>query len=554
MQSTPTSNPSPSTDHTNRNLVPIRRALISVSDKTDLVPFAQALAGMGVEIISTGGTAAALQQAGIKVINVEQITGFPEMMDGRVKTLHPVIHGALLARRDDPSHVQAMRDHGITPIDLVCVNLYPFERTILTPGISPEQAIEQIDIGGPSMLRSAAKNFQFVTVVTAADQYDRVIIDMRANGGATSYELRRDLAAAAFTRTAEYDTAISAWMGTRREDAFPAMLRLSYAMEDELRYGENPHQHAAVYKNPASAEPSVVAAQVLHGKELSYNNLHDGAAALELVQEFNDLFPHKAGAAIIKHANPCGAAVADSLARAFELAYAGDPLAAYGGILAVNRPIDLETAQRICEGQKFLEVIIAPLIDGAPAFDEHAMELLKQRWANVRLLAVNGIRHTGHRKINYKSIPGGMLVQERDMKLANVREWAHAAGPAPDDQMLADAAFIWTVVKHLKSNAVAIGRDGHMLGGGPGQVDRVTACRIAIEKARQHLENASNARPAIAASDAFFPFPDGPKLLIDAGIKCIVHPGGSKRDQETIDLCQQHGVTCLLTGTRHFRH
>jgi phosphoribosylaminoimidazolecarboxamide formyltransferase / IMP cyclohydrolase len=534
-------------------LMPIRRALISVSDKSDLIPFARALTELGVELISTGGTAAALARAGLKVLSVDQVTGFPEMMDGRVKTLHPAIHGALLGRRDLPAHLQAMQKHNITPIDLVCVNLYPFEQTILQPGISSEHAIEQIDIGGPSMLRSAAKNFQFVTVVTSTDQYDRVISDMHAHEGATSLELRRDLAAAAFTRTAEYDTAISAWMGTRREQPFPSMLRLSYAHQQDLRYGENPHQKAAVYKNPASAEPSVVSAQILHGKELSYNNLHDGAAALELVQDLSELFPGRAAAVIIKHANPCGTAVASALGDAFERAYAGDPLAAYGGILAVNLPIDASAANRITTGQKFMEVIVAPAIDGRPAFDPEGLKLLQQRWANVRLLAVNGLRHTGHRKLNYKSIPGGMLVQERDMKLANVNEWRHVAGPRPSEQTLDDAAFAWTIAKHLKSNAVAIGRDGQLLGGGMGQVDRVTACRLAIERAGDRLKG-SHPSMAVAASDAFFPFADGPRLLIDAGVKCLIHPGGSKRDQETIDLCEQCGVTCMLTGVRHFRH
>lgn len=540
------------------SLVSIRRALISVSDKSDLVPFAKSLVDFGVDIISTGGTAAALAKAGIKVIPIDQVTGFPEMMDGRVKTLHPAIHGALLGRRDLPAHVEAMKRHHITPIDLVCVNLYPFERTILTPNIKEDEAIEQIDIGGPSMLRSAAKNFRFVTVVTAVDQYDRVIRDMQAHDGATTYELRRDLAAAAFTRTAEYDTAISAWMGTRRENPFPSTLRLTYAIAGDLRYGENPHQRAAVYKNPASAEPSVVTAEFLHGKELSYNNLHDGAAALELVQELDELFPDRCAATIIKHANPCGAAVAASVADAFELAYAGNPLAAYGGILAVSRPIDATAANRIVEGQKFLEVIIAPAIGDAPAYDDEALKLLRDRWANVRLLASRGIRHTGQRKINYKSVPGGMLVQDRDMKLANPREWQHVAGPKPDERLLQDAAFVWTVAKHLKSNAVAIGRDFQLLGGGMGQVDRVTACRLAIERATpgKAIQNPKSKiqNPLVAASDAFFPFTDGPQLLIDAGVKCIVHPGGSKRDGETIDLCEQRSVTCLLTGTRHFRH
>jgi phosphoribosylaminoimidazolecarboxamide formyltransferase/IMP cyclohydrolase len=349
-------------------LVPIRRALISVSDKTDLLPLARSLSDLGIEIISTGGTARALAEAGLAVIPVEKVTGVPEMMDGRVKTLHPAIHGALLGRRDQQHHMQAMRDHHITAIDLVCINLYPFERTMMAPTATRDQIIEQIDIGGPAILRSAAKNHDFVTVVTSASQYDRVINELRQNDGCTSLELRRDFAAAAFTRTAEYDTAISAWLCSRREQDFPQMLRLNYTLRTDLRYGENPHQRAAAYFNPASGEPSVVSATLLAGKDVSYNNLNDGAAALELVQDLHELYSDRFAAAIIKHSNPCGAAVADSLSSAFDRAHAGDPLAAYGGILAVSARLDVPTAQRACEGRKFLEVIIAPgFDDGASA-------------------------------------------------------------------------------------------------------------------------------------------------------------------------------------------
>jgi len=529
-------------------IVAVKRALISVSDKRDLIPFATALARLGVEIISTGGTARQLTEAGVQVTPIDQVTGFPEMMDGRVKSLHPLIHGGLLALRDNDEHTKAMTEHGITPIDLVCVNLYPFEQACLTPDNSKAEVIEQIDIGGPAMLRSAAKNFRFVTDITSPDQYDRVMNELSRNDGATTMELRHDLAAAAFMRTAEYDTAISAWMGSRRPEAFPSMLRLSYAKQDEIRYGENPHQKAAVYANPASPEPSVVKAKQLHGKPLSYNNMHDAAAALELVQELLDVADDKCGAAIIKHANPCGAALADSPRDAFERAYEGDPLAAYGGILAINRPIDRATAETITEGQKFLEVIVAV------GFDEDAAELLGERWKNVRLLAAGSMAHSGNRKLNYKSIPGGMLVQERDMFVANTKDWRHAAGPNPDSGLLKDAAFVWTIAKHLKSNAIAIGRDSLLIGGGMGQVDRVTACKLAISRAGDRLKDASSGSPAIAASDAFFPFSDGPELLIDAGVGCIVHPGGSIRDQETIDLCEKRGVTLMLTGVRHFRH
>lgn len=531
------------------DFVPIRRALISVSDKSDLIPFARALASFGVEIISTGGTAASLSAAGISVVPIDRVTGFPEMMDGRVKTLHPAIHGALLARRDRPSHMDAMRQHGITPIDLVCVNLYPFEETVRRSeleSVSEEEVIEQIDIGGPSMLRSAAKNFDAVAVVTSPDQYDRVVADLRVHDGSLPLSLRRELAAAAFMRTAEYDTAISAWMGTRKSAPFPAMLRLNYSRRLELRYGENPHQHAALYADPATIETSVVSATMLHGKPLSYNNIADAAAALQLVQELHALDTTRTAAAIIKHANPCGAAVAADGPGAFSLAYEGDPLAAYGGILALSNTVDERLAEHITEGNKFLEVIVAP------EFSERSAAMLGERWKNVRLLATGRFTPAAGRSVEYRSIPGGMLLQERDLKLSDANEWAHVAGPAPSSQLLADAAFIWIVAKHLKSNAVAIARDGQMLGGGMGQVDRVTACKLAIERAGARLR--SSQMPAVAASDAFFPFPDGPRLLIDAGVRCLVHPGGSMRDQETIDLCAERGVTCLLTGVRHFRH
>ncbi len=517
--------------------VPIRRALISVSDKTDLIPFARVLARRGVQIISTGGTARAIAEAGIAVTAVSDITGFPEIMDGRVKTLHPAVHGALLARRDQPQHVQAMNEHGIEAIDLVCINLYPFARTIRRDDMTFEEAIENIDIGGPAMIRSAAKNHQFVTVITSPDQYDRVANELENHDGATTRQLRADLAAAAFSRTAEYDAMIAAWMNRRQVGTFPDQLRISFTKVSDLRYGENPHQQAALYRDPASRGPSIVNADLLHGKALSYNNVGDSAAALLLVREFS-----QSAAAVIKHANPCGAAVAGSLADAFIAAYEGDPLAAFGGIVAFNRTVDEATARHVVDGQKFFEVIIAP------AFEPAAREMLAQRWANVRLLAVGDHTPTTDRKIEMRSIPGGLLVQDQDRRKAQPETWQHAAGPAPSAALLADAAVVWTIAKHLKSNAIAVGGRGCLYGAGAGQMDRVASCRLAVGKAGER------AKGAIAASDAFFPFPDGPQVLIDAGVTCIVHPGGSKRDQETIDLCQKRGVTCLLTGVRHFRH
>jgi phosphoribosylaminoimidazolecarboxamide formyltransferase/IMP cyclohydrolase len=527
------------------DLAPIRRALLSVSDKTDLVPFARHLRELDVEIVSTGGTARTLREADIDVVSVDQVTGFPEMMDGRVKTLHPAVHGAVLGRRDVDSHMQAMADHGIDPIDLVCINLYPFEQTILRDDVTAEEAIEQIDIGGPALLRSAAKNHDSVTVVTTPDQYDHVVSEMRANDGATTLALRRDLAAAAFMRTAGYDTAISAWMSSRRERSFPSLLQLTYAHDLDLRYGENPHQAAAAYRDPTMSTPSVLTAQLLNGKPLSYNNLNDAAQALALAQELSRTATDAACCCVIKHTNPCGAAARATLAEAWDAAHAGDPLAAYGGILATSRTVDAETAERIAGGDGFLEVIIAP------GFDEAAADRLADRWKNVRLLATPGFDRTVPSGLQYRSIPGGMLVQHRDRKLAETDDWIHAAGPAPDEALFAEAAFGWIVAKHLTSNAIAITTGRQLIGAGAGQVDRVGACRIAVEKAGDGLPGTGT---VVGASDAFFPFDDGPRVLIDAGVTCLVQPGGSKRDEDTIALCNERGVTCLFTGVRHFRH
>lgn len=527
--------------------VPIRRALLSVSDKTDLVPLARVLEGLSIEIISTGGTARTLADAGIGVRAIDELTGFPEMMDGRVKTLHPRVHGGLLALRDHPDHVAAMNEHGIPPIDLVCVNLYPFEQTVGRAGVSTDEAIEQIDIGGPSMIRSAAKNAEWVTVLTTPRQYDRFISELREHKGSTSLGLRRWLAAAAFARTSAYDRAISAFLDNSTPRAFPSTLTLDYDLADELRYGENPHQSAALYKDPASNGPTIVNAQQLSGKHLGYNNILDASAALELVKSLRRLDSDRAGAAVIKHTNPCGLAIADAPADAVKLAIAGDPLAAYGGILAINRPIDTETAAHIAAPDRFFEVILAP------EFHEDAAKTLAERWKNVRLLAVGERPAARQRKLEYRSIPGGMLVQDRDTKLAHSDSWTHAAGPEPDQSLLAAAPLVELAARGLSSNAVAIGGTDHaagvrLFGGGAGQMDRVASCRIAVQKAGKHADG------AVAASDAFFPFPDGPEILIDAGIKLIVHPGGSKRDDETFALCNERGVTCLTTGTRHFRH
>lgn len=541
----------------------IRRALISVSDKSGLVEFARELAAMGVEIISTGGTAAALAKAGISVLPIESVTGFPEMMDGRVKTLHPKVHGGLLGVRNNPEHMAAMTAHGIVPIDLVCVNLYPFEATVAKPGIAEHEAIENIDIGGPSMLRSAAKNFESVTVVTDGGQYPRVIAEMRANDGATTMALRRECAQAVFARTAEYDGAIARWMSTAgfaHEEAadaaadadaapiFPRQANIRLELTDELRYGENPHQRGAVYADRSFTGPSVVGAQLLHGKPLSYNNLLDAAAALELVQDLHAQRPNCTACAVIKHTNPCGAAIADSVLAAFEHAWSGDPMAAFGGIVAFSSTVDVATAEAMAAGERFLEVVIAP------GYEPKALETLQARWKNARLLATSHASPTIDRALTWRSIPGGMLVQERDVHRIDAAQFTHAAGPVPSAATLADAALMFAVAKHLKSNAVCIGANGTLFGAGAGQMDRVASCRNAVEKAKAELAAMAAGTVAVAASDAFFPFADGPALLADAGVRCIVHPGGSKRDQDTFDLCNARGITCLLTGSRHFRH
>ena len=524
---------------------PIGRALISVSDKSDLVPFARALVSRGVEIVSTGGTGRALAEAGVAVTPIDEITGFPEIMDGRVKTLHPKVHGALLGLRDRDTHREAMAAHGIEPIDLVCVNLYPFERTISSPGVTEAEAIEQIDIGGPSMLRSAAKNFRWVTVVTSPRRYDRVIADMDANAGATSAALRAQLAAEAFARTSEYDAAIAAYLG-RRTPAMPDVLQLGYLSVDHLRYGENPHQDAVLYRDPSSTGPSIVNAQQLHGKVLSYNNIVDASFALETVKALRKLNPAGIGACVVKHTNPCGAAVASTARDAIDLAVAGNPRAAFGGILAVNRAMDADGAERACEEGMFFEVIVAP------SFSDEAAARIQARWSGVRLLSVGDKGGSSARKLEYRSVPGGMLVQDRNTRSSTPEQWKHAAGPAPSEDDLAAAAFLETAVKFVSSNAIVIGgADGagvRLFGVGAGQMDRVTSCRIAVEQAGER------ARGAIAVGDAFFPFPDGPDALIEAGVRMIVHPGGSKRDQETFDLCESRGVTCMTTGVRHFRH
>ena len=524
---------------------PIARALLSVSDKTDLVPFARSLTNLGIELISTGGTARALAEAGLDVTPIQEVTGFPEMLDGRVKTLHPLVHGALLGRPDLEDHVKAMDEHGIVPIQLVCINLYPFEQTIRREDVTDAEAIEQIDIGGPSMIRSAAKNHAFVTIVTSPQQYDDVIDDIRRNDGTSSNDMRRKLASAAFTRTANYDTAISQWMSREEDEPFPPVLQVTGRRSRILRYGENPHQRSALYTTPGDGAIQLASARLRSGKPLSYNNLNDAAGALALVNDLAIVDQDRCAATVVKHTNACGASIADAPTDAFLAAWEGDPRAGFGGIVAMSAGIDAGLANTISDGSRFLEVIIAP------SFDDDAVEILAERWKNARLLEVPGIGSIQAQAPTIRSIPGGLLVQEPDSIIADPTRWSHAAGPAADDELLSDARLMWIVCKHLSSNAIAVGGSGRLYGAGTGQVDRVGACSLAIERAGEALGTLE--RP-VAASDAFFPFPDGPALLADAGVRCIVQPGGSKRDDETIELCNDRGITLLMTGVRHFRH
>ena len=529
------------------NLVPVRRALISVSDKTGLAEFASALhREFQIELISTGGTARFLRQQGLPVVDVADVTKFPEMMDGRVKTLHPMIHGGLLALRDEPSHAAAMREHGIAAIDLVCVNLYPFQQTIDKPGVTFEEAIENIDIGGPSMIRSASKNHRYVLVVTSPDRYAKVLGDLREHGGKSCGKHRLKQAQRAFALTAAYDAAIAGYLSGTIEDALhvhaglPETIDLHLKRKQVLRYGENPHQAGALYVDKRPSEASVAFAEQLHGKELSYINLLDADAALSAVKEFDS-----PAACIVKHATPCGLATAQELPIAFRNAFAGDPLAAFGGIVALNQPIDLATAQAITSIDKLLEVIVAP------SYDADALELLRSRWKNVRLLSVGPVstnKSADSRELSLHKIVGGFLVQQRDLAGVESANWKVVSQRQPTESELADLKMAWLACKHVKSNAILIAHDGMMLGSGAGQQDRVNACRIAIQKAGER------AKGAVAASDAFFPFPDGPQLLLDAGVTALIHPGGSVKDDLTIQAVDRAGAAMVVTGQRHFKH
>jgi phosphoribosylaminoimidazolecarboxamide formyltransferase/IMP cyclohydrolase len=528
------------------SLVPVHRALLSVSDKTGVVDLARALAARGVELVSTGGTATALRDAGLAVRDVAELTGYPEMMDGRVKTLHPAVHGGLLAVRDDPAHVRAMAAHGIGAIDLVVVNLYPFEATVAR-GAERGEVIENIDIGGPSMVRSAAKNHAHVAIVTDPADYPALLAELDAQDGATTLDLRRRLAATAFAATATYDAMIAGWFAFADQgELFPRTLPLVLQRQDELRYGENPHQAAAFYTGRGPSARGIGQAEQVGGKALSYNNLNDADAALELLAEFRDAGPT---AVIVKHANPCGVATAATLEAAYRAAFQCDPVSAFGGIVALNRPLDGATAAAVAE--IFTEVVVAPDAD-----DEARAVFARKK--NLRLLLCGPLPDPARGGLSVKSIAGGWLVQSRDGgRLADDRLRV-VTRRRPTARELADCRFAWTVAKHVKSNAIVYARDGVTAGVGAGQMNRLESARIAAWKARDAADKAGWAEPrtigSAVASDAFFPFADGLMAAVEAGATAVIQPGGSIRDAEVIAAADEAGLAMLFTGMRHFRH
>lgn len=548
-------------------LRPIRRALLSVSDKTGLIDFARELVTKyGVELIATGGTRKAIADAGLPVKDISELTKFPEILDGRVKTLHPAIYAGLLAKRDKPEHMSTLTEHALPEIDLVVCNLYPFEQTVAKPGVTEAEAIENIDIGGPCMVRAAAKNFASVAVVTSSIQHARILKELEANKGSLSLRLRAGLAASAFARIARYDVAIAQYFGqlgareaTEDEKTkWPDTLYLAFDMSQPLRYGENPHQDAVFYFDSNidtnDDRPCIANAEQLHGKELSYNNILDLDSALNLAREF-------AGPAcvVVKHNNPCGAAVSAKLADAFNAAWDGDPLSAFGGIIAFNRPVDADTASALMDpkAKRFVECVIAP------DYEPYALDALKKWKENVRLLRT-GELVGGPQGLDYRRVDGGLLVQTRDTGSDNPDKWTCATKRQPTEAEWHALHFAWFVCKHVKSNAIVLAKDtrdrrgsqGEPAGGssfqvvgvGAGQMSRVVSVEIAVKKAGEH------AKGSVLASDAFFPFPDNVHAAAAAGVTAIIQPGGSVKDKDSIEACDQHGIAMLFTGTRHFRH
>ncbi len=526
--------------------VTITRALLSVSDKTGLVELGKSLAAHGVALVSTGGTAKALRDAGLDVSDISDLTGFPEMMDGRVKTLHPKVHGGLLAVRNNEEHVASMREHDIAPIDLVVVNLYPFAQTV-AKGADRDEIIENIDIGGPSMVRSAAKNHESVTIVTDPADYGRLIAEMDEKGGATSYDFRRLCAAKAYAATAAYDTMISSWFAYADQgQKFPPARAMASTLSDTLRYGENPHQDAALYIPVGPHTEGIAQASQVQGKALSYNNLNDANAALELVAEFRDGPPT---VVIVKHANPCGVATGDTLVEAYRNAFECDSVSAFGGIIAVNRPLDGPTAEAISE--IFTEVVVAPDADDAA-------KAVFAKKKNLRLLLTNGLPDPARPGQQVTVIAGGVLVQDRDNGRVTRDMLKTVTKRAPTEQELNDCLFAWTVAKHVKSNAIVYAKDGVTAGIGAGQMNRRDSSRIAAAKAKEAAETFgwADARTmgSAVASDAFFPFADGLLAAVEAGATAVIQPGGSMRDEEVIAAADEAGLAMVFTGMRHFKH
>jgi len=521
--------------------VKVRRALISVSDKTGIVDFARGLARLGVEIVSTGGTATTLRDAGIEVRDVSDLTGSPEILGGRVKTLHPRIHAGLLAVRDDPEHMEVLASEGIEPIDLVCVNLYPFERTVARPGTSESDAIENIDVGGPTMIRAAAKTHRFVAVVVQPESYDAVLAELEETGGGVSGATRHWLANEAFAFTARYDAAISRWFGIRYEE-FPEHWVMAHEKFLDLSYGENPHQKAALYTEVGARAHVLSRVAKLHGRALSFNNVLDLDAARRLLDEFE-----RAACVIVKHNNPCGVATAEGIGIAYENALACDPMSAFGGVIALNRNVDGPLAERL--HQHFIEVLIAP------SYDDDALSVLGQKEA-VRIMEATEQRRDEPGDRDLKRVRGGLLVQEPDRIDSDRESMALVTKASPSGTQWDDLWFAWKVCKHVRSNAIVIAKDGATIGVGAGQMSRVDSVRIAIEKAREArgAEAESILAASVVASDAYFPFPDGPQIAMEAGATAFVQPGGSMRDSEVIAACDEAGAAMVFTGRRHFRH
>jgi phosphoribosylaminoimidazolecarboxamide formyltransferase/IMP cyclohydrolase len=521
--------------------IAVRRALISVSDKTGVADFARGLARLGVEIVSTGGTAAALREAEIDVIDVAEVTGSPEILDGRVKTLHPRLHAALLAVRDDPEHGATLEAEGVEPIDLVCVNLYPFERTVADPEVSEAEAIENIDIGGPTMIRAAAKNHRYVAVVVKPESYDAVLAELEESGGTITLETRHWLANEAFAFTAGYDAAISRWFGMRYEE-FPSHWVMAHEKFLELSYGENPHQRAALYTEVGARRHVLSGVAKLHGRALSFNNVLDLDAARQLLDAFDE-----PAAVIVKHNNPCGSAIGADVGEAYEKAFACDPMSAFGGVVVVNGPVEIELAQRL--DQSFVEVLMAP------GYDEEALELLRRKPA-IRILEEPESVGYEPRERDVKRVRGGLLVQDPDRGPEDRDSMTVATKTEPTEAQWTDLLFAWKVCRHVRSNAIVVAKDAATIGIGAGQMSRVDSVRIAIDKARAARGDDAAALLAGSslASDAFFPFADGPQSAIEAGVAALIEPGGSKRDDEVIAACDDAGVAMAFTGRRHFRH